>query len=494
MASTAPLPAALPTPSARVEFTASDGAVLVADRYDPASSAPAPVVMMFTPYLKSQVIAPFLPLAALIDAGYVVLAVDIRGTGESGGIFEGPLSPREGKDGAEFVEWVAEQEFCDGNVGLASGSYPGAIQFLIAAHRPKGLKAIAPGYAPVDFYRDWTHRGGIPSHTNWGAATFLNTAQPERSVRHALEFYYGLAQATPVDGELFWARSPYRVFDQIEVPVLLIGGLFDYFSRGGVRAFDALDTPKRLVLGPWGHQYPDDPSELLTWFDFWLRGSGADPTRGTNVRQWVIGEDRWQDSEGRAVPERHLSVRLPLSAMTVVESDRALPLNAPPSPVPTFMDTGTNSGMHLWGEAVTVDLDVRDVFIQGSAFLELHVAAHGCDDADLHARLSLVSADGDVQQLTEARLRLSHRALDPERGRGLANGDPLSVHPTHHAPEGLPHEESALVLIEFLPTSVAVRGTDRLRLGLSAVRNDGGARTGSLTFSADSRVLLPVIS
>lgn len=482
----------LTAPTNSLEFTASDGTVLAADLYEmPGRAAPAPVIVMFTPYLKGQVIPPFLPVKTLLENGYVVVAVDIRGTGESGGVFQGPLSSREVHDGAEFVEWLAIQEFCTGKVGLASGSYPGAIQFLIAAQKPKGLVCIAPGYAPIDFFRDWTHRGGIPSHSNWGAATFLQTNQPRVSVRPALDFYYGSAQATPVDGPLFWERSPYRVLTDIDVPVLFIGGLYDYFGRGTLRGFEETTAPKRLVFGPWGHQYPDDPTELLAWFDYWMRGIGDDPSVGENLRMFVIGDDEWVSAS--CLPQTRLE--LPFDAtleVPVAESERSWPMDIAPSPVPYFMDTGTSSGMHLWGESVTIDLDAADVVVRGVAILALTITALGCDDADLHARLSLVSEEGDLAQLTEGRLRLSHRQLDPERTR-FENGQPVALHHSHLEPVALPEGQAVEVFIEFLPTSVAVRGKARLRLGLSAVRTDGGARPGRITLSAASRVVLPVV-
>lgn len=57
----------------------------------------------------------------------------------------------------------------------------------------------------------------------------------------------------------------------------------DYFSRGMLRGFDAATAPKRLIFGPWGHQYPDDPDEVGDWFRHWLPGEGDDPTAGDNV-------------------------------------------------------------------------------------------------------------------------------------------------------------------------------------------------------------------
>jgi predicted acyl esterase len=490
MTASAPIPVSL-------EFTASDGTVLSIHRYERQTrETRGPVVLMLTPYLKSDVIPPFLPLAELLARGYDCLVVDIRGTGESGGVFLGPLSPREVQDGAELVEWIADQPFCNGAVALAGGSYPGAIQLLIAARRPRGLTCIAPAVAPIDFFRDWTHRGGIPSHTNWGAATFLQSNQPSASVSPALEFYYSVAQSTPEDGQIFAERSPALVLDRIEVPVLFIGGLFDYFGRGTVRGFDAVTAPKRLVLGPWGHQYPDDATELLRWFDYWMRGIGDNPAEGANVSLWTIGRNEWTTSEGRRLPRAHTAVPIAREGiqLPVHETERGWPFEASPSPLPTFMDTGTGSGMHLWGEATTVDLPpMLGAVVEGSPILKLSVRARGCTDADLHARLSIVRSNGDIQQLTEGRLRLSHRRIDPDRSTALPSGEWETVTLAHTRPEPLVPNEFTDVVIELLPTSFALGENERLRIGFSACRTDGRGHPGELEFGYSSALLIPVV-
>ena len=467
-----------------------DGAELSADHYSAGTGTPAPSVVMFTPYLKGDMIPVILPIAALNDAGIDVLTVDIRGTGQSDGIFPGPLSPREVADGAEVVEWVADQPWSTGRVGLGGGSYPGGIQLLIAARRPRGLACIAPAVAPIDFYRDWTHRGGIPSHSNWASATFLQTPQPERSVTPALQYYYGTAQALPEDGPAFWERSPVTQLSNIEVPILFIGGLYDYFARGTLRGFDAAVAPKRLVFGPWGHQYPEDPTEILDWFRYWLLDEGANPVDEHNVVFWRIGTDTWHRSTGREIPQGPTVVSLGSSRLPVRATQNGWPQEKTPSPLPEFMDTGTPSGMHLWGEDHVLSLGHVRGDIQGAPVLRFNLADNGCADADIYARLSYVHSDGRVEQLTEGRLRLSHRAVDPEKSRRYPDGSYESVQLTHVNPQQL--NGAAEAFIEMLPTSVKLKDGDQLRLGMSARRVDGTSRAAELHIERLD-VLLPVL-
>ncbi|WP_284986781.1 CocE/NonD family hydrolase [Arthrobacter sp. fls2-241-R2A-172] len=488
----------VPTPQL-VKFTTADETDLALDVYfpDETDRTPRPVVLLMTPYQKPNLMPTELPIADLTANGYLCVVADIRGTGESSGIFEGPLSPREIQDGAELIEWLADQDFSDGQVALAGGSYCGAIQMLVAAKRPRGLVCIAPSVGPIDFYRDWTHRGGIPSHTNWAAGTFLQANQPNCSIAPALDFYYNVAQSTPLDGEVFWERSAYRVLSSIEVPALFMGGLFDYFGRGTLRAFDNLKAPKRLVFGPWGHQYPEDSSELLNWLAYWLKGEGENPTERDNVKFWMIGADDWRSSKGRRLPGSHLAVPLgaEIPTIPVTETFRGWPMSAPPSPVPVFMDTGTNSGMHLWGETVTRDLDIPEgTEIQGAPILKLDVASPECRDIDLHARLSLVHPNGDVTQLTEARLRLSHRTIDEHASRYLANGEIEYVHHKHTQEQPLSLESTNEVLLQFQPTGVALQKGFRLRLGFSACRADGILRPSEIYLAGQSALLLPTLN
>ena len=73
---------------------------------------------------------------------YAVCRVDLRGTGSSAGdaTDEYPLVER--TDLCTVIAWLAEQEWCDGNVGMFGTSYSGFNSLQIAAERPPALKAI----------------------------------------------------------------------------------------------------------------------------------------------------------------------------------------------------------------------------------------------------------------------------------------------------------------------------------------------------------------
>ena len=106
---------------------------------DDEDSGPWPVILVRTPYNKDM-----MPLGFehVTDNGYVLALQDCRGTYASEGDFRVLVS--EQQDGLDTLSWLREQAWCDGNIGMASGSYVGATQWLPALENPEGLKTITP--------------------------------------------------------------------------------------------------------------------------------------------------------------------------------------------------------------------------------------------------------------------------------------------------------------------------------------------------------------
>ena len=101
------------------------------------------------------------------DGGYAYIGVNLRGTGCSDGTFDF-FQPQEGRDGASVIEWIIQQPWSNGRVGMIGKSYPGITQLFVAEEQPPGLVAITPGHFFGDAYRDVARPGGI---MNKGFAT-----------------------------------------------------------------------------------------------------------------------------------------------------------------------------------------------------------------------------------------------------------------------------------------------------------------------------------
>jgi predicted acyl esterase len=491
----------------------SDGAALAAHHYPVPGGSPAPAVVSFVPYRKESAgVRVFANM--LTSAGFHFLVADVRGFGGSDAPYEGLLSDREIQDGVDAISWVAEQPFCDGQVAMAGGSYWGANQLLIAGRRPPALRCIAPFVGFVDTYRDMTHRGGMPSNVLWGAATYLKSQHPA-TARRGLEQWYLDLMLDPLDNDDHRARSPESVLAHINVPTLCLGGWHDYFLRGTLRTYLAVHAPKRLVIGPWGHGGigPDHQRELVDWLGWWLAGRGTDPTAGDDrVQLFDTGAERWRsyrdwpDAASRRwtswYPHADGSLqRVPSTQPTptrvLAHLDMVLPAtNTKPQHVPD----PTDAGMGSWGEdAVFVSAPAdQEMTIEGPLALLAMVRAAGCDDVDLRVRVSVRPAGPDddaVQlpdvQLTEGRLRASHRAIDVARSTLAPDGSPVVPWHRHDAEDLLPADRPVELAVEVFPVCHRLAVGDRLVVGITLTRADEGAAVVPALLEPGTRLLVP---
>ena len=117
-----------------------DGITLSADLVLP-RQLPAPSVVIRTPYGKAGE-RQSRRNTALAEAGYVAVIADVRGRGDSEGIFQ-PYR-NDGPDGADVIAWAAAQDWCTGDVATYGGSYGGRMpQFTedveVALQRLQGV-------------------------------------------------------------------------------------------------------------------------------------------------------------------------------------------------------------------------------------------------------------------------------------------------------------------------------------------------------------------
>ena len=133
-----------------VYITVRDGIKLCVNVYRPDSPGKFPALLALGGYgkeLQEELIPPQ-PLNKsavwdgnieagdtpdIVNRGYVHVIGDLRGVGKSEGEYAGMWSTQEGRDGADIVEWIAKQPWCDGNVGMIGYSYYGGSQLATAA-------------------------------------------------------------------------------------------------------------------------------------------------------------------------------------------------------------------------------------------------------------------------------------------------------------------------------------------------------------------------
>ncbi len=143
---------------------------------------------------------PSWPPRELLRHGYAVISADARGTGASFGKGVGT----EAKDTHDVIEWIAEQPWCDGNVGMVGRSYLGSVQLMAASAHPPSLKAIFPGVPSffdghrILFGGGIMRKGGVVTMRNTLAA-LADADEPEAEKKR--KAFGGIKNVPPVDAD-----------------------------------------------------------------------------------------------------------------------------------------------------------------------------------------------------------------------------------------------------------------------------------------------------
>jgi len=108
-----------------------DGVSLYSDLFIPEGNGKYPVLLQRTPYNRTSPFARSMSLDSIAAAlsGYVVMVQDCRGRFESEGEFHPFVN--EINDGYDTIEWIANQDWCDGNVACLEDHMLGQLSGLL---------------------------------------------------------------------------------------------------------------------------------------------------------------------------------------------------------------------------------------------------------------------------------------------------------------------------------------------------------------------------
>ncbi|MXW87294.1 MAG: CocE/NonD family hydrolase, partial [Boseongicola sp. SB0667_bin_21] len=156
-----------------------DGTRLAARIWLPvdAESDPVPAILEYLPYRKRDgtVERDHLTHPYFAGHGYAGVRVDLRGTGDSEGICLGEYLRQEQDACLAVIEWLADQPWCSGKVGMIGISWGGFNGLQVAARRPEALGAVISLCSTDDRYADDIHfMGGcmLTDKLSWGATAF----------------------------------------------------------------------------------------------------------------------------------------------------------------------------------------------------------------------------------------------------------------------------------------------------------------------------------
>ncbi|MFC5217192.1 CocE/NonD family hydrolase [Streptomyces coerulescens] len=383
--------------------------------------------------------------------GYAVLTWSARGFGKSTGAV-GLNDPKgEVADVSRLLDWLAKQpqveldKAGDPRVGMAGGSYGGAISLLAAGHDDR-VDAIAPAITYWNL-ADALFPNGVFKKL-W-AGIFVNSAGGcEKFEKQICAMYDRVAESGVPDAqarEMLEERSPSAVGDRIKVPTLLMQGQSDsLFPLGqadqAAKAIKANGAPVDVDWISGGHDGGDMETgriqaRVKSWFDRYLRDDkGVDTGPAFRVTR-TGGVD---STDGQALLRGASADSYPglesgpeSFRLTGGEQSFANPAGASPPAVSALPGLGGSGGLsQLSSLGVGVSLDfpgqfaafesapvTGDLRITGSPKATVHVKSTG-EDAVLFAKVYDVGPDGR-QQVLPSQLVTPLRVEDAKAGKDV---------------------------------------------------------------------------
>ena len=325
-----------------VSMWTRDRVRLDADVYRPALSGEFPVLLMRQPYgraIASTVV--YAHPTWYAAQGYIVVIQDVRGRGTSEGEFK--LFAHEIEDGYDSVQWAANLPGSTGAVGMYGFSYQGMTQLYAAAGKPTALKTLCPAMLAYDVYGDWAYENGafcLQANLSWALQLAAETARlkqdevafytlataaknltfdetvPARSrILSKLDptSFYHEWLAHPQPGAYWEALSPKTYLQDVDLPMLHLGGWFDTFLRGTLSLYNDMAScsqhRQQLMIGPWAHLpwgrrvgaidfgiEANNPCDRLQirWFDHFLKGTDTGLLHEPSIQLFEMGTNRWR--------------------------------------------------------------------------------------------------------------------------------------------------------------------------------------------------------
>jgi hypothetical protein len=374
------------------------------------------------------------PVQRFVERGYHVVQQSVRGRFGS----EGQWVPffNEEADGRATIDWITQQPWFNGSLGLFGSSYVGYTQWAVAADAPACVKAMVPTITTanlpaamfsvddvlsLDTTARWTLITVGPDHTPsplemlWlmfppGQDHYLAQAFQHLPLNeidevitgHPIDFLRDwMAHSSPSDPH--WQPVDFRrKLADVTLPAHLITGWYDMFLRYQLEDYQLLKANGQqpyLTVGPTAHtsggNFITMTQEGLAWFDAYLKN---DPSqlRQQPVRLCVLGSNEWREMSDWPPPAQDTRYFLHSQSSLAIDqpADVAVPeqyVYDPGDPTPAY------GGPLLSFAAGPVDqraLESRsDVLTYTTAPFSEDLEVIGTPRAELYVRSSLAHTD-----------------------------------------------------------------------------------------------------
>ncbi|MEC7135110.1 MAG: CocE/NonD family hydrolase [Candidatus Thermoplasmatota archaeon] len=283
----------------------------------------------------------------LLPHGFAFAQVSVTGTGNSNHCMDlMGFAEQEGINAA--VEWLATQEWSNGNVGMIGKSYDGSTPWQAAMYGNEYLKTIVPisGLIGVRelMWKNGSSEARAPFMHNVVYGSYGYEAdKEEQNLQNACPDYlasslYGgeayVFGGSEVSG--YWDERYFlgRVLENYRGSVYIVQGFHDWNvdPHMAVPVINTLlDTgiEAKVLLGQWDHDYPDRPDyqkqrsdpgrgseaypqmvrfdwmqDLLEWFTYYLQERGPKPSLYSEIQnnrgEWRV-EERYPAKDSRVI-------------------------------------------------------------------------------------------------------------------------------------------------------------------------------------------------
>lgn len=424
---------------------------------------PVPCVLVRTPYGRQHESESWIRFA---QRGFAVAVQDTRGRNDSEGEFK-PLTC-EIEDGSDTLDFLAAQDWCNGQIGTIGGSYLGYVQWAMAASGNKNLKAMVSEVTAGSAFIDMPRRGGTLS-SGMMAWAFLVSEKKMDESKMLRDDWDEVLAARPLEDvprkalgydipfwrdwfdhyndDAYWdAGNWYRKIvarGGIDIPVLIETGWFDDNGMGSTQALDVTaDYPhglRKVIMGPWIHcgnsaydlhrvalgqnalRY-----DLDLWYYRWMEkhlcNKDCIPADTAPIEYYTVGSDCWKTAE-HWPPETAGEYVLSLSAGKALCAENVQPgvdsfVYDPANPATHIIDMSENeievpedyteeekrSDFLLYTTAPMEE----DFTFTGDAKVCMYISSD-CPDTDIMVRINRVTPDGRSVKLADGILDVKYR-------------------------------------------------------------------------------------
>ena len=337
-----------------------DGVKLFTELFLPEGPGKFPVIFHRSPYpMYRPSRHDQWPIDRYLEAGYAFVFQLTRGQGQSEGTFH--FLKDEVEDGYDSINWLAEQTWCNGNVGMEGSSYAGGTQLSAARAKPEALKCIMPTAFVGHCVSAFPFIGGVPArgilmqwypvanieswdeldapygdmsvlkHPLWGEAL---RKRPLVDAAEAVLAGDKLASwrevmSHPLDDD-YWQPIHFtdEELSELDLPMFITDGWYDmtvgpidYFQR--LEKVDPNNANRYLLVGPWGHaqtfrsqlhsnshgehKMPDNGAvdllaQRIAFFDRYLKGDKNTTVQADRVRVYITGAPGSDANQWRNFP------------------------------------------------------------------------------------------------------------------------------------------------------------------------------------------------